>query len=169
MKKILLFIILSVSTIANAGNWEVEYHEADPMKDNVAFTSYTYQEDNMDAFICWSNVDRFCIYTSRVFNASYAGGGGGVSMMSTAGLYDADGNFIEKFEVYCRNYDGSYHALWISEKYAKRVVDHLKNTSGSVRIIAPVYGGEDMDIRIPSLKDYISNTSDSPLQPSDTI
>ena len=153
----LLLLLCAFALNAHAGEWEVEHHDADPMKDNVAFTSYTYMNESMDAFICWSNTDRFCIYTPRVFNASYAGGTGGVSMMVTAGLYDADGNFIEKFDVYCRNYDGDYHALWTSQhdtKDSKRVLDHLRNTSGSVRIIAPVYSGAEMDIRIPSLIEY---------------
>lgn len=163
MKKLFLFTLLLLSTFAFAGEWQIKNHEADPMQNEEAFTSYTYISDNGDAFVFWSNEDeKFAIFTPRVFNTE--SGRYGLYLMANVGLYDDNGNFMEKFEIYCNNYDRSFHSMFSGKiddarASAKKVIQHLVNTSGSVRIIAPVYSGENMNIRIPSLHDFINSIS----------
>ena len=153
----------------NAG-WVKTKQEADELKGNEAYTSYVYNQPGEGSFIFWG----FDEYQYRIFSDNgifnyesgynrYSGSYSGETV--TVGLYDGNGNLIEKFDMWLdkeRSKGGSYlrtrNAGGMSNPVGqkgkvKKIFKHLQGDSGYVRIVATRYNRPDFDIKIPPVKE----------------
>ena len=153
----------------NAG-WVKTKQEADELKGNEAYTSYVYNQPGEGSFIFWG----FDEYQYRIFSDNgifnyesgynrYSGSYSGETV--TVGLYDGNGNLIEKFDMWLdkeRSKGGSYlrtrNAGAMSNPVGqkgkvKKIFKHLQGDSGYVRIVATRYNRPDFDIKIPPVKE----------------
>ena len=155
---------------SRGGGWEITKIEADELKGNESYTAYKYYQPGEGSFIFWGfNNYQYRIFSdSGIFNYDsgynrYFGSYSGETV--TVGLYDGNGNLIEKFNMWLdkesdkggsylrtRNAGGMSNPVGQKEK-VKKILNHLKGDSGYVRIIATRYNRPDFDIKIPPVKE----------------
>lgn len=171
MKRILLFICLVVATInASAqGVWGRKTVKGDELLGTVDHTLYIYEdrpsEDVSFRIIFLNNVeDDFNIYTMRnIFKTmSREGATNNNIFLGIVGFYDKDDNLIDKIDKFCFEVNGIGRSDTAhpnkytlkggnNKKNAKKVLDHIKNSDGYVRIVAEMVKGGNYDLKIPCL------------------
>lgn len=152
------------------GGWEITKIDADELKGNEAYTAYKYYQPGEGSFIFWGfNEFQYRIFSDNgIFNYQsgynrYSGSYSGESV--TVGLYDGNGNLIEKFDMWLdkesdkggsylrtRNAGGMSNPVGQKGK-VKKILKHLQGDSGYVRIVATRYNRADFDIKIPPVKE----------------
>lgn len=150
--------------------WEITKMEADKLKGNDEYKAYKYYQPGEGSFIFWG----FDEYQYRIFSDNgifnyesgynrFSGSYSGETV--TVGLYDANGNLIEKFNMWLdkesskggsylktRNAGGMSNPVGQKGK-VKKIFKHLQGDGGYVRIVATRYNHPDFDIKIPPVKD----------------
>lgn len=150
MKKILLFLFLLLPAMVSAQEWKTSHHKADELKKTQAYDSYHFTEIGIGSFIYWSNDDtNFRIITDKKL-FDYKRDGSIRYVIATIGYYDEKGKLIsdEKSAMYVDDQQPDF-AETLKKKTARKVIDHLTNKKGYVRILAPLYGTNlDFDLKV---------------------
>ncbi len=147
MKKRFLIIFLSVvgfSINTMAQKWFVNEHEADALKKKEAYSSYRYEDENGNNFVYWSyslkSGDYRITTSSDIFDYNQ-----NRFMDITIGLYDIQGNLVDKIKDKAKVEDGANFA----KSCKKKIIKYLNEQEGYIRIIAPLYGTTaDYDIKV---------------------
>lgn len=144
-------------SIAQVG-WRAEVQHADELKGTEEYTSYIYTDKKGDYIVIWSNTDEDfrIVSNSNIFNYNV---GSTKWFSSTIGLYDENGNLLEKvgIDFDARNDDpriaDNSTTFRREKKAAKKIITFIRNEKGYVRIIAPLYrSNNDYDIEVPCFK-----------------
>lgn len=162
-------ISAGISASSKSG-WIITEQAADELKGNEAYSSYMYSEPGMGSFVFWGFEEyQFRIISDNgIFNYEsgynrYTGSYSGENVM--IGLYDSDGNLIEKFNMWLdkdksksgnfletRNAGAMFNPVGQKGK-VKKIFNHLKGDDGYVRIVAARYDKVDFDLKIPPIKE----------------
>lgn len=159
MKNILLSILCLLPLTAKA-QWFCETREADELKGISKQKIYSYFQEGVGAFqfselredLYWLKAE------TGIFNVESSYGITGCSVL--VGIYDNSGHLIDKFSMYLDKQSpdlimtrnaGSLSIPVGQKKKVKKIMEHLKNEKGAIRIVAPMYNKPDFDIFIPCM------------------
>ncbi len=174
MKKFLFVLVSLVISLSSFAQWKKTFIPGDELKGTQECTAYFYTNESVGTFVYWScDTTTFSIQSNKhIFNYH----GRTKSVKIKIGIYNNTNKLIEMFElesaVKCRASDGKGNVIDITtpvnlgdidtdfdgliknEKgYTKRaistVLNHIKNDTGYVRFLAPLYGGVDFDLKVP--------------------
>lgn len=172
MKKFLIMAMLTMAAFINAQEtgWAIIKHEADPMLGvGQAYTSYTYKGENGDCFTFWDKYsDRYKLSSTRIFNSDYDG-----SVLVKVGLYDQYGNLLETFQMYLYLVnDGTHRQIEThvngplttpigQKEKVRKIIRHITYERGFVRFVAPIYNGQDVDLRALTISSYADKVKEA--------
>ena len=154
MKKIFyslltIFTILFVNSNSYA-QWSSKYYRADPLTGTEECFIDSFTDKNGNTFTSQSNHETLRIYTTKgIFNYDIHR-----TVHLIIGFYVGH-MMIEKkdvwFHVPTDKPQMAYSDRYKQKKISRKIKQHLK-TKGSIRIIADIYGDDDLDITIPMNK-----------------
>ena len=166
MKKLLILAVITAHAAIASAQWTSEISKADELKGSSEDIIYTYTDSiTGNAFVYWSSTpDQYLLFSNgKIFDfksgyAKYVGQYSGLEVI--VGLYQAKGDLIEKYKMWLDvNASDANHARTRNagkmsnpvgqSKKVKKIISHLTSTTGYVRIIADLYGGETLDLKIP--------------------
>lgn len=150
---------LLLGVCAFAQNWVYAKTEADELKGIPSERYAYYQLLSGAGVLVWNDSDRFRLWTPdyTFFNWTIpvGGSGGTYDVGGLVGLYDLNNELIEKYTIFL-TIQPDQVSVGTSWKYtrsqraeAKAVADFLKDNIGYVRFIYPLYGGKELDLKVP--------------------
>lgn len=154
MKKVLLTLILMVSALsAFAQRWDISSTEADELLNKPATTTYWYR-DVLGSFVFSTYPENIIKLNTSLGIFDY--GPTSRRLFATVGLYDASGSLVKSVKILMLCRGGEESAAYTfdakkDKKVSKEVIDYIKAGNGYVRVVAPIYGGGNYDIKIPCL------------------
>lgn len=163
---VLLAAIAAQATIASA-QWTMQTIDADELAGTKSDIAYMYTDSiTGNTFVYYANMsDQYMIHSKeKVFDyksgyAQYVGHYCGINV--TVGLYTASGTLKEKFKMWLdvNPSGGANHARTRNAgklinpvgqgKKVKKIVSHINNSDGYVRILADLFEGGNFDMKIP--------------------
>lgn len=166
MKRLIIFAAIAAHAIIASAQWTMETTKADELKGTGEDIIYTYTDSiTGNAFVYWASTpDQYLLFSNgKIFDfksgyAQYTGHYSGLEI--TVGLYSNDDKLNDKFKMWLDvNASAANHARTRNagkmlnpvgqSKKVKKILSHLTSTTGYVRIIADLYGGETFDLKIP--------------------
>lgn len=161
MKKILvLLLIVSIPLLSFAQGWSRTDYPADELKGNKAYTAYTYQLQDLGAFIFFSSEDgQYRITcTDGIFGVERINGY--VGQQITVGIYDDNDKLVDKFKMWLDALDGTNYDVLTTRNAGtmsnpmgqkgkvKKILKCIIGGSGYVRFLAPRHNKTDFDFKV---------------------
>lgn len=173
MKKILILTFITIFCTAgtsaqkfdwNVGDnlpegWSMTVQKGDELKGTEDYTCYSY-ESSTGTFVFWNDKPySFRIVAKQgIFNSVKLFGFDFVNALY--GFYDKDGNLISKdnialdFDIERMNvaYSSDWRKAKKERKQKQSILDFLVNGEGFLRFLVEKYGGGEVEIKMPCLK-----------------
>jgi len=148
MKKIFIFSIMCLFAVfANAQGWTSDFHEADELKGQKAYTCYSFTNET-GMFVFFSDPDD--LFKIATFDGFFDYGRYHTTHV-IIGLYDEDDKLIDKIDYWIYVQKDNSSIAFDNGKKPKKVINYLKQNKGYIRIIADRYGKSSFDFKVPCL------------------
>lgn len=160
MKRFLIVvaIILAVTGPLKAQEWVFKTIDADELLGTKEDSTAIFVTEKYSVMLSFTNSEVWLMSKDCVFDYHKN------EYWVMIGMYDADGNLISKDRQFCFYPNANSYTL-VNIRNAKhlcknhpgdtivtRIIEHLNKGDGYVRIVAPMYQCEPLDINIPSFK-----------------
>lgn len=161
-RSITMFLLLCCAICANA-QWVRTEIAGDELKGRQGFAVRGYDVPSVGAISFREDQTQFMLTCSKsFFNYKYSGAFRGVNVL--VGLYDQDNKLIEKWEMWLDVRDddpkvaatrnlGTMNNPVGQNKKLKKLFHHIIREKGFVRMVAPLYGEADFDLKVPCLSE----------------
>lgn len=157
MKTLLFFVVLMLNCIFVSAQqrWEAQTIKADNLKGTKATTLYTFEKENGEYF-CYDDDGSFFVvcrkYSMFNFRSEYNKLLEDLEyfVYATVGLYDSADNLINNIRLKMEIIQGSEDTAYSPDNAdSRKIFKHLTEVNGYVRIIVPLFGVGDVDIKMP--------------------
>lgn len=159
MKKLLFITTFLLSLNAHA-QWSVKHTQADELTGAIESCQYTYTTST-GVFQYDTNTNMYQIATTDgIFNTERISGYRGSSII--IGLYSSEDKLLDRITMWLDTPEGYPHVLRTryastmstpvgQKKKVAKILNHLNQTTGYIRILAPLYGKPTLDLKVPHM------------------
>lgn len=151
MKKLLMFIYLLIGAFSFSyaqSYWTKEHLEADELLGRASEDVYVYKENNMGAFLYYTDNDRKVIKSSNAvfdYDSDH-------QVCVTIGFYDINKKLSWSDKYWFIVAQGGNIAYNGSFKDESIIIKYLKDYKGYVRFVCPRYAAGNFDLTVPCWK-----------------
>ena len=160
MRHLLIFFLI-FATLPMFAQWSKTVVKGDELKGTSDGVNCVYSDDFKHIAFNEKSDNYFIVVTDKSFfnYSSIRGSNRRFIVDGLVGLYDNQDKLIERIEITFETmekpttvYPNKYTSKGGNNlKRSKKVIDYLKNENGYVRIVLPLYNGEEFDLKIPTL------------------
>lgn len=156
MNRLIFFVLLLLNCIFTSAQerWEAQDIKGDKLKGTKSTTLYTFEKDNGDYF-CYDDGGFFVVcrkYSMFNFRSEYNELLEELNyfVYAIVGLYDSGDNLINNIRLKMEIIQGSEDTAYSPENAeARKIYKHLTEANGYVRIVVPLFGVGNVDIKMP--------------------